>query len=146
LSELQAVNADDPADLLTVLELIARESSVTLARSNNLDELAKKLKALDAKASSESVTDSGWLGAPWDQKFLAYDGPYQLLKQIEDEPFVNSMQTALNAAGYQVVLVGQQLASSREQGFRIVYLTDRKSWRQKIVRGDVVLLARPEAN
>jgi hypothetical protein len=41
---------------------------------------------LDAKASSESVADSGWLGAPWDGKFLAYEGPYQLLKQIEDEP------------------------------------------------------------
>ena len=104
------------------------------------------MKTLDAKASSESFADSGWLGAAWDGKFLAYDGPYQSLKQIEDEPFVDSMRTALNAAGYRVVMVGRQLASSREQGFRVVYLTDRKSWRQRIVRGDVMLLARPETD
>lgn len=70
-----------------------------------------------------------------------------MLRQIEDEPFVNSMQTALNAAGYRVVMVThQQLASSRERGFRVVYLTDRKSWRQRIVQGDVMLLALPETN
>jgi len=33
LSELQAVNADDPVDLVTVLEQIANESGVTLADS-----------------------------------------------------------------------------------------------------------------
>ncbi len=30
--------------------------------------------------------------------------------------------------------------------FRVVYLTDRKSWRQKIGQGEVMLLARPETN
>lgn len=50
LSELQAVNADDPVDLVTVLEQIANESGVTLADSKKLDELAEKLKTLDAKA------------------------------------------------------------------------------------------------
>jgi hypothetical protein len=144
LSELQAVNADDVEDLAAAFELIASESGVTLVNSKNLQELAEKLKTLDAKASTESVAGSGWLGAPWDGKFLAYDGPYQLLQQIEDEPFVSSMQTALNEAGYHVVMVGRQPASSREQGFRIVYLTDKKSWRQRIVKGDVMLLARPE--
>jgi hypothetical protein len=64
LSELQAANADDPADLLTILALIARESGITLSDSKNLGELAKKLATLDAKASSESLADSGWLGAP----------------------------------------------------------------------------------
>ena len=70
-----------------------------------------------------------------------------MLRQIEDEPFVNSMQTALNAAVYLVVMVTHhQLTSSRERGFRVVYLTDRKSWRQRIVQGDVMLLAVPETN
>jgi hypothetical protein len=36
LSELQGVNADDAADLVTVLELIASESGVTLADAKNL--------------------------------------------------------------------------------------------------------------
>jgi hypothetical protein len=43
-------------------------------------------------------------------------------------------------------MVGHQLASSRGQGFRIVYLSDRKSWRQRIVKGDVMLLAQPETD
>ena len=73
-----------------------------------------------------------------------YDGPYEGLNLIEDEVFDTAMQSALEGAGYHTVLLGgRDLGRRRADGFRVIQLTDRKSWRRRIVVGDVTLAARP---
>ncbi len=51
---------------------------------------------------------------------------------------------ALERAGYRVGLGSpMKLAHHYSEGSRIVYLTDRTSWRRKVAKGSLVLLARP---
>lgn len=63
---------------------------------------------------------------------------------IEDEAYQEGMKSALEAGGY-VVRLGhrEKLGRHAEKGYRIVYLTDRRTWRRRITQIDAILLARP---
>jgi hypothetical protein len=143
LWELQAVNGDEPADLKTALAAVAEATGAAISDSSLLEELSEKLKQLDRDADADSQISSGWLGAEWDGKFLAYDGPYHALTRIEDTPFETSMQEALKAAGYTVALYDENhFAAIGEEGRRFIHLTDRRSWRCFVVKGNARLVAR----
>jgi hypothetical protein len=143
LWELQAINGDEPDGLKTALESIASATGTTLVDSLYLSELAEKLKELDREADALLRHSAGWLGAEWDGKFLAYDGPYQSLKTIEDMQFAPSMQDALAKAGYTVALYDKGHFGTIGEGGRFIQLTDRKSWRSRVVKGDMWLVGRP---
>lgn len=54
------------------------------------------------------------------------------------------MSDALTAAGFRTCLgAARRLSHHAEKGYRIVYLTDKKSWRQKIKMNESILIARP---
>ena len=53
------------------------------------------------------------------------------------------MSDVLNNAGFSVLLDNQNnLSEDLEKGYRIIYLTDRNNWRQKIIKRDVILQKR----
>lgn len=143
LSELQAVNGDESSDLKTALEVVAAAAGSTLSNISDLDELCEKLKQLDREAVAVLSASSGWLGAEWNGKFLAYDGPYESLTRIEDRNYESSMQEALKAAGYNVALYDENNFAAMGDTGRFVQLTDRKSWRCRVARGAAWLIARP---
>jgi hypothetical protein len=90
------------------------------------------------------LRNDGWVGAEWEQKFLAYDGPLEGLRLIEDRPFQQAMATALAAQGFRPHLSEiKNLATHADEGSRVVHLTDQKTWRQRLTRGMAVLTARP---
>jgi len=76
--------------------------------------------------------------------FLAYEGPYRVLRLLEDANFEMSMQEALNAAGYKVALYDENNFAVIGETGRFVQLTDRTSWRCRIAKGHLWLVARPE--
>jgi TIR domain-containing protein len=145
LSELQAVNGDDPKDLRIALDSVASATGVSLENDTHLDTLSIRLAQLDRDAAAVSITLSGWFGAEWKGNFLAYEGPYQSLQLIEDSQFERSMQRVLEEAGYRIALYDQNHFANLGEGGRFVQLTDRKSWRSYIASGPQRLVARPES-
>ena len=99
LSELQAINGDEPSDLKIALDVIAAATGATPSDTSDLDNLSEKLKNLDSRAAAVLSVASGWRGVEWNGMFLAYEGPYRTLRLVEDANFEMSMQDALNAAG-----------------------------------------------
>lgn len=144
LSELQALNIDEPSDLRVLLENLGKAINVRPV-TDRIEIFASSLVELEAKVLTKAqVAPAGWLGADWNNRFLAYDGPIEALRLVEDEVYQESMRDALEKAGYRVGLGNpEKLAHHYSEGARIVYLTDRKSWRRKVVKSDLVLLARP---
>lgn len=143
LRDLHAVQANDANELRDLINSI---SSVTGLRTTvvDLDQVSRDLVSLDVKADRLAAQNAGWIGVEWQGEFLAYEGPIQALRLIEDGVFHQAMSDALEGAGYTPRLGRSDGFSHHyEKGYRIIYLTDRKSWRQKIVQNDLVLLARP---
>ena len=126
-----------------VEEAMGRVFGRVMTQLAELVSQAPKNKAARQAALSRR-TGEGWLGVEWDGRFLAYDGPYESLPLIEEAIFEQSMADALQRSGRFSVYMGgpDKLSRHAEQGYRIVYLTDRTSWRRKIAKGDALLLAK----
>jgi len=88
--------------LKTALDVVAVAAGSTLSDASDLNNLSEKLKQLDREAAAVLSASSGWLGAKWNGKFLAYEGPYEALPRIEDRNFMKLLKEALKAAGYNV--------------------------------------------
>lgn len=144
LSELQAINGDESRDLKTALDVVAVVTGSTVSDSSDLDNLSEKLKQLDLEAAAVFPSESsGWLGVEWKGRFLAYDGPYESLKEVGDRNFETSMQEALRVVGYSVSLYDKNNFAAMGDANHFVQLTDRKSWRCRIVKGTAYLVATP---
>ncbi len=143
LSELQAINGDESSDLKTALGVVGAATGATVSDASDLNNFSEKLKQLDREAAADLSASSGWLGVEWKEKFLAYDGPYESLKEIGERNFETSMQEALQAAGYSVALYDKNNFAAMGDANHFVQLTDRKSWRCRIARGTAYLVATP---
>ena len=147
LSERMALNVDDLKDFDTLFSTIEGLTSIKrepLDIQGVVNSLRDKEKIVSARAATDIA---GWSGVSWDDKFLSYDGPIEGLTLIEDDVFQQSMWDALVSADFQPRLGSpDRLSRHVEKGHRIIYLTDRSSWRRKISRGSQVLLAKPKAS
>ena len=145
LSERMALNLEDIRDVEELFRAVGRlnaTSPITL----NIPLIVEQLKKLEEGIAKRLLKEIvGWIGVQWNNRFLSYEGPIEGLALIEDDVFQESMADALKFAGFRVRLGSpDRLSAHAEKGYRIIYLTDQKSWRRKITRGDVVLIARPE--
>ncbi|MGA7764372.1 MAG: toll/interleukin-1 receptor domain-containing protein [Candidatus Binataceae bacterium] len=143
LSELQAINGDESSDLETGLNVVAAATGSTVSDASDLSNLSEKLRQLDREAAAVLNASSGWVGAEWKGKFLAYDGPYESLKEIGDRNFETSMKEALQGVGYRITLYEKNNFAAMDDANHFVQLTDRKSWRCRIVKGTAYLVATP---
>ncbi len=95
-------------------------------------------------AAVGAETIAGWSGVEWNDRFLCYEGPVESLRLIEDAPFQQSMAEAVQEGEYQPRLARpDNIGRYADDGYRLIYVTDRRSWRRRVVQGDVVLIARP---
>jgi hypothetical protein len=74
-------------DLKAALDVVAVAAGSTLSDASDLNNLSEKLKQLDREAAAVLSASSGLLGAKWNGKFLAYEGPYEALPRIADRNF-----------------------------------------------------------
>jgi hypothetical protein len=142
LSERESANVDSAAHLGSLFSSLSSHTGISETPNGNpLEELLTNLNTQEAYAEEEAFNRQGWRGAPWEQKYLAFDGPLQQIQLIDPVPYDPSFTSALTAAGYTVVQVRPDQLP-RMPGCKRVYLTDRREWRQVIVDGDVVLAVR----
>jgi hypothetical protein len=88
---------------------------------------------------------SPWRGTEWQGAFLAVDGPVLKLAERSPQTYQESMSIALKKAGFTPYLAARHnLGPSLSKGYKIVYMTDRKSFRMEIDSFDVVLTAKPD--
>jgi len=94
---------------------------------------------------NKKITPSNdWIGVSWKGKFLAYDGPIESLNLIEDRIYEKTISNALTNGGFHPRRCNpEKLAKHAEKGYKIIYLTDKISWRQRIVDGRQILMAKP---
>jgi hypothetical protein len=76
--------------LKTALDVVPVAAGSTLSDASDLNNLSEKLKQLDRAAAAVLSASSGWPGAKWNGKFLAYEGPYEALPRIEDRNFMET--------------------------------------------------------
>ena len=74
-----------------------------------------------------------WEYIPWRENFIAWVGPLDGLVDREDVVPESSFIEELNRRGYitSYQYQGSSLIKALDSGFRIVYLTDKKSWKRK---------------
>jgi hypothetical protein len=140
-----ALNCDEETDVQRLLQQLA-ESTGSRVADSAVGSLMSRLKQLDEGIARQTTGSQGvWQGVEWDGKFLAYSGPLESLPLIEDEVFQQKFAEILERNGYTVRLSDPARLSSRiEQGYRIIHLTDRQSWRRRIGRPAEVLIAKPK--
>jgi hypothetical protein len=129
--------------LETGLNVVAAATGSTVSDASDLSNLSEKLRQLDREAAAVLNASSGWVGAEWKGRFLAYDGPYESLKEIGDRNFETSMKEALQGVGYRITLYEKNNFAAMDDANHFVQLTDRKSWRCRIVKGTAYLVATP---
>ncbi len=93
--------------------------------------------------ASQPSAGSGWLGVDWDGQFLAVGGPVLKLPRTEDQTFSKTQADALLKGGFHPHMAHRpNMKPSVDAGHKIVYLTDKKTYRAELRDGDTVLVAK----
>jgi len=95
--------------------------------------------------ASQPMVGIGWVGVDYDRQFLAVDGPVLKLRKIEEHAFINSYSDALKKGGFRPHLANRSnMSPSLDAGHKVVYLTDKKTYRAEITNNDTILMAKRE--
>jgi len=141
---LVGLNLNDKEDLNNLFSNLETDYKIKKRKDINIDEIIESINSKEETISNIFLKNrEGWIGVEWEAKFLSYDGPIEGFKLIEDGIFEQSMADALKTAGFNPYLgAPRKLSHHAEKGHRIIYLTDRSSWRRKITKNNLVLIAR----
>lgn len=94
-------------------------------------------------SQSDSHSTLTWSGTEWQGAFLAVDGPVMKLPERSNQGYQESMAKALKDAGFTPRLSGtRNLGPTLGADYKIVYVTDRKTYRAEIHEYDVMLTAK----
>lgn len=154
---LSSIDSDLLKSLRSVYALISRVShySVTArsiseqqARRDSISEAGKvkrelkpKLEAIKIALEEYLQEPEKWVGIPWQGNFLAIKGG--LLPGLQDRADFNPPKELFDALETQGFVVSRATTPNLNKNQRIVYLTDQKSWKCKVVDAKKqVILAR----
>jgi hypothetical protein len=147
LGERQAVTLATAGDLEVLLQSLSTITGVSAADKTGLDKVAERLAVLDQQMQSRSDAEQGWVGVPWENKFLVCDGPMEELNLIDAESYQESMKVALESAGFRLVLIRRdEIGEYKDRGLKPVYVSDKRKWRKEVTKGDVILVAQQPTN
>ena len=111
--------------------------------------LEQDMKTVDVDAlvtfAAQRMAGTGWVGVEWARQFLAVEGPVHKFQKVDDQQFVREHAEALKKGGF----ISHQMNRSHRgptisDGYKIVYLTDEKTYYAEITNGDLILTAKPE--
>jgi hypothetical protein len=138
LSSLQVRSVEDEPNVRALLKDVANAIG-TSHRALHMERFLKQInESVDASTGS-------WKGVEWDGKYLAVDGPILGLPERSPQTYIDEMGNALRGAGFTPYLAARNnLAPSLRKGYKVVYMTDRKSYRAEIAGIDLMLVAKPE--
>jgi len=136
LSSLQIRSLDDAQNVAALL----RDVGDAVGRSPKLDGVCQLMAELN---SLTGQSPGGWRGVEWQGAYLAIEGPVLTLQKGDPQAYQQSMSDELRKAGFEVRLANRRfLGQTQGNGYKIVYLTDRKNFRYEICDLDVILTAR----
>jgi hypothetical protein len=93
--------------------------------------------------ASQPSAGSGWIGVDWDDQFLAVGGPVLKLPKVDDQTFTKTQADALRKGGFSPHMAHRpNMKPSVDAGHKIVYLTDKKTYRAELRDGDTILVAK----
>jgi hypothetical protein len=97
--------------------------------------------------ATQRMAGSGWVGVEWQGLFLAIEGPFRKLPKIDDQTYLEEMSDALRKGGFRPHRANRNhMGPSIAAGHKIVYLTDKKTYRAEITEYDAILVAKREEN
>jgi hypothetical protein len=136
---LQVVSLDED-------ETVAHAFSTLGSRApTDLDAFLQQARVLAEQGVRDAAAEQGWEGVYIGARFFGWAGPtLDALHDGEPETEPHGLIEAIRKAGVepawaQVTRVGE----STKRGALMVYSTDRKRLRRRIVNGDTVLVVRP---
>lgn len=137
LSSLQIRSVEDEENVRALLLDVGK----AIGQSLRVVHMARFLEEINNGNGSQG---SSWQGAEWQGTFLAVDGPVLKLAERSAQQYQESMAEALGKAGFTPYLAARHnLGPTLSKGYKIVYMTDRKTLRMEIDSFDVVLTAKP---
>jgi hypothetical protein len=137
LSSLQIRSLESLEEARALIQDIGKKLELTPNESVDSDALIM--------LATQQTAASGWVGVEWNGSFLAVDGPLDKLPKREDQLYLEYMETALKSGGFATHLANKHdLSRPIALGYRVVQITDGKTFRAEVGRGDVVLVARKE--
>lgn len=129
------------------LENIQEVNALVRDIAKQLGHIPKALIDADGLISlaTQRVPGSGWVGVDFNGSFLAVDGPHLKLQDREDQVYIDSHAEALKRARFKASLANMyDLSRTIALGYKIVYITDKKTYRARLTSRDVVLVAKPD--
>jgi hypothetical protein len=137
LSSLQIRSLDDEENVRALL----RDVGKAIGQPLRVIHMERFLREIN-EGSNWQV--SQWRGTEWQGTFLAVEGPVLKLAEQKPQTYQESMGKALTQAGFKTYLASRSnLGPTLSKGYKVVYMTDRKSYRMEIESFDVVLTAKP---
>jgi hypothetical protein len=95
--------------------------------------------------ATQRMPGSGWVGVDFNGSFLAVDGPLFKLQGLEDQVYIDTQAEALKRARFKTSPANMyDLSRTIALGYKIVYVTDKKTYRARLTGRDVVLVAKPD--
>lgn len=95
----------------------------------------------------QRMAGGGWVGVDWQGSFLALEGPIRKLPKIDDQTYLEEISDVLRKGGFRPYLANRNhMGPSIAAGHKIVYLTDKKTYRAEITQYDAILVAKQEEN
>jgi hypothetical protein len=141
LSEKHGLNMYEENDVKAFFEIMS--DKLEKEKDCDIKEFIKDTSKIETDIKNESNASKGWEGVEFDNNFLAYSGPVQDIKMIEDHPYVSEMGKSLERAGYTVNLSTlSNFSDQYNNGYRIIYYTNRSSWRQQLSQYGQYIIAK----
>lgn len=139
LASLQIRSLQSLEDVRALLRDVGGKIGVIPKDSVDLDPLVTFAK--------QRMAGSGWVGVDWRDSFLAVEGPVLKLPKIDEQTYLEDMSDALRKGGFRPHRANRNnMRPSIAAGHKIVYLTDKRTFRAEITEGDVILVAKREEN
>jgi hypothetical protein len=92
---------------------------------------------------SHKDSETSWEGVSFGRHFICYDGSYQAIQESNPAIFSEEMCDSLKRSGYKCRLASpDKLSDHSDKGYKLIYLTDKKNFRQEIRRSNQILMAR----
>ena len=85
LDERMALNGDNEEDLAMLFQTLADHLGLENSGPGVEADLKAKFEEAERLANLNEARSLGWIGVPWDEAFIALDGPIERLGLLEDE-------------------------------------------------------------
>ncbi len=138
LSSLQIRSLEDDANVRALLRDVGKGIGCEPRLSHMERFIAEINESID-------VNTGGWKGVECEGTYLAVEGPFLKLTERSAQPYTEAMSKALADAGFTPHFARRERPGLMlEKGYKIVHMTDRRTYQAEIHSRELVFVAKPE--